>query len=100
MWQILCFCYSSKKEIDENITVNMSNQTYTGKISGRVDVPGTEVFLKSPTIDTGVAKYTRVDRFGNFLFDNLPDGTFDVLPVLSGYSFTHPVAQSDQHVIT
>ncbi len=85
---------------DGSITVNMSNQTYTGKISGKVDVPGAEVFLKSPAIETGVAKYTRVDRFGNFVFDNLPDGTFDILPVLDGYTFTHPIAQADQHVIT
>ncbi|MGC2062387.1 MAG: hypothetical protein WA610_05365, partial [Thermodesulfovibrionales bacterium] len=85
---------------DGSITINMSNQTYTGKISGKVDVLGTEVFLKSPAIDTGVAKYTRVDRFGNFQFDNLPDGTFDVMPVLDGYTFTHPPVQSDLHAIT
>lgn len=84
---------------DGSITINMSNQTYTGKIGGKVDVPGAEVFLKSPAIDTGVAKYTKVDRFGNFLFDNLPDGTFDVQPVLDGYTFTHPVAQKDTHDI-
>ncbi|MDA8082941.1 MAG: InlB B-repeat-containing protein [Nitrospiraceae bacterium] len=82
---------------DGSITVNMYDpdpalgffKTITGTVTGAY---GAEVFLKASGSSSGVAKFTRIDRNGGFHFDNLPDGSFEVIPVLESFSFTPPSA--------
>jgi len=74
---------------DGSITINMSASNVSGLIQGTVsNAPFAELFLKASGIDDGVAKHTRINKYGKFEFRNLPPtSTYELIPLLNGYSF-------------
>ncbi|MBA4372469.1 MAG: hypothetical protein C0402_06360 [Thermodesulfovibrio sp.] len=61
--------------------------TNAGTITGTVDVPNTIIYLKDLGAYKGIAKYTVADRFRNFSFNNLPDGKYEIFPLMDGFTF-------------
>ena len=59
-------------------------------VSGTITSGGTALSDVTVTINDNTSTTTTTDTNGNYLFSNVPGGTFTVTPSLTGYIFTPP----------